>query len=470
LELKLYQSAPSFEAYLDKFTESGLQQLAVRVAMERWPSCAQLVKAALNSKNDIKAVSNHEVIQQDKGDVLLMLHRKMDDAQVRLLKIQVETLEAEKAMAITEIEANNAEITSLSNEVETLKLERDQLQRKIEHDVVAMQNETECDFATLKLELIELQRNSEHEVAAVQREMDRVTNEKLHVDIRLKEAMDELKAKDVKITSLVNEVEALKLEHNELHHQFDYKDEVDRIFHAKTQVDTQLREVLYQLQSRESLLGDKEEALEQLQLLKQQSDAEIEYLKLQVLTMRAEITTLASEKAKAVEEATRAALESKSLLEDVQALKSKHDKLEVDTQSMSVQIMAMEKDVVESFLKDRKIKALAEKVEALTVRKDAYDAALAKADMVVQSEESTHSLLLKDSEIAQILIENETMKETIRLLTAEKAADSNLLEKLVLDSAYLKDEVQVLKSEKLLINQMNVIKTDRRECRWGPKV
>jgi chromosome segregation ATPase len=428
------------------------------------------VKAALNSKNDIKAVSNHEVIQQDKGDVLLMLHRKMDDAQVRLLKIQVETLEAEKAMAITEIESNNAEITSLSNEVETLKLERDQLQRKIEHDVVAMQNETECDFATLKLELIELQRNSEHEVAAVQREMDRVTNEKLHVDIRLKEAMDELKAKDVKITSLVNEVEALKLEHNELHHQFDYKDEVDRIFHAKTQVDTQLREVLYQLQSRESLLGDKEEALEQLQLLKQQSDAEIEYLKLQVLTMRAEITTLASEKAKAVEEATRAALESKLLLEDVQALMSKHDKLEVDTQSMSVQIMAMEKDVVESFLKDRKIKALAEKVEALTVRKDAYDAALAKADMVVQSEESTHSLLLKDSEIAQILIENETMKETIRLLTAEKAANSNLLEKLVLDSAYLKDEVQVLKSEKLLINQMNVIKTDRRECRWGPKV
>jgi len=440
--------------------------------MERWPSCAQLVKAALNSKNDIKAVSNrnHEVIQQDKGDVLLMLHRKMDDAQVRLLKIQVETLEAEKAMAITEIESNNAEITSLSNEVETLKLERDQLQRKIEHDVVAMQNETECDFATLKLELNELQRNSEHEVAAVQREMDRVTNEKLHVDIRLKEAMDELKAKDVKITSLVNEVEALKLEHNELHHQFDYKDEVDRIFHAKTQVDTQLREVLYQLQSRESLLGDKEEALEQLQLLKQQSDAETEYLKLQVLTMRAEITTLASEKAKAVEEATRAALESKSLLEDVQALKSKHDKLEVDTQSMSVQIMAMEKDVVESFLKDRKIKALAEKVEALTVRKDAYDAALAKADMVVQSEESTHSLLLQDSEIAQILIENETMKETIRLLTAEKAANSNLLEKLVLDSAYLKDEVQVLKSEKLLINQMNVIKTDRRECRWGPKV
>jgi galactitol-specific phosphotransferase system IIB component len=130
----------------------------------------------------------------------------------------------------------------------------------------------------------------------------------------------------------------------------------------------------------------------------------------------------------------------------------------------------MEKDVVESFLKDRKIKALAEKVEALMVRKDAYDAAIAKADMVVHSEESTHSLLLKDSEIAQILIENETMKETIRLLTAEKAADSNLLEKLVLESAYLKDEVQVLKSEKLLFNQMNVIKTDRRECRWGPKV
>jgi hypothetical protein len=74
----------------------------------------------------------------------------------------------------------------------------------------------------------------------------------------LNEALDELKAKDVKITSLSNEVEALKLEHNELHHRFEHKDEVDRIFHAKTQVDAQLREVLYQLQSRESLLGDKE--------------------------------------------------------------------------------------------------------------------------------------------------------------------------------------------------------------------
>jgi len=421
--------------------------------METWPSCAQLVRAALQSTH----------LKSDQ-DVLLKLHRKMDDAQVTLLKIQIETLEAEKAMAITGIEAKNAEI-------ETLKLERNELQRKIEHDVVAMQNETECDFATLKLELNELQRNSEREVAVVQREIDRVTNEKLHVDIQLNEALDELKAKDVKITSLSNEVEALKLENNELHHQFEHKDEVDRIFHAKTQVDTQLREVLYQLQSRESLLGDKEEALEQLQLLKQQRDAEIEYLKLQVLTMRAENTTLASEKANAVEEATRATLESKSLLEDVQALNSKYKKLYVETQSMNVHVKAMEKDVVDSFLKDRKIKALADKIEALTVRKNAYDAALAKADVVVQSKESTHSLLLNDSEIAQILIENETMKETIRLLTAEKTADSNLLEKVVLESAYLKDEIQVLKSEKLLlIDQMNVIKTDRRECRCGPKV
>lgn len=73
------------------------------------------------------------------------------------------------------------------------------MQPKIEHDVAAMHNETECDFATLKLELNELQRNSEHEGAVVQREIDCVTNEKLHVDIQLKEALNELKAKDVKI-------------------------------------------------------------------------------------------------------------------------------------------------------------------------------------------------------------------------------------------------------------------------------
>lgn len=85
--------------------------------------------------------------------------------------------------------------------------------------------------------------------------------------------------------------------------------------------------------------------------------------------------------------------------------------------------------------KDRKIKALAEKVEALRVWKDAYDAALAKAcGCPIQG--STHYLSLKDSQIAQILIENETMKVTIRLLTAEKAVES----------ADLKDEVQVLKS------------------------
>jgi len=182
------------------FTESGLQHLAVRVATETWPSCAQLVKAALQST------------------------------------------------------------------------ERNELQRQYEHSV-----------------------------AALQKKIDHVNNEKTILDTQLNEALDELKA-------------------------------------------------------RESLLGDKEEAFEQLQLLQQQSDTEIEYLKLQVLTMRAENTTLASEKAKAVEEATRATLESKSLLENVKA---------------------MEEDVVDCFLKDRKIKALAEEVEALTARKDAYDAALA---------------------------------------------------------------------------------------------
>ena len=315
LELRLYQSAPSFDAYLDIFTASRLKQLAIRVATETWPSCAQLVKAALQSR------------------------------------------------------------------------ERNELQRQYEHNVAALQKEVDC---------------------------------------------------------VINE---------------------------KTTVDAQLNEALVELKARESLIGDKEEALEQLQLLQQQRDTDVKSLKLQVLTMRAENTTLASEKAKAVDEATKAALESKSLLEDVQALNSKYKKLYVETQSMNVHVKAMEKDVVDSFLKDRKIKALADKIEALTVRKDAYDAALAKADVVVQSKESTHSLLLNDSEIAQILIENETMKETIRLLTAEKTADSNLLEKVVLESAYLKDEVQVLKSEKLLlIDQMNVIKTDRRECRWGPKV
>ena len=85
--------------------------------------------------------------------------------------------------------------------------------------------------------------------------------------------------------------------------------------------------------------------------------------------MRAENTTLAAGMAKAVDEAMRAALESKSLLEDVQAFKSKHDKLKVETQLMNVQVKAMEKDVVDSFLKDRKIKALqASLTEANTTR------------------------------------------------------------------------------------------------------
>ena len=65
------------------------------------------------------------------------------------------------------------------------------------------------------------------------------------------------------------------------------------------------------------------------------------------------------------------------MLEDVQALNSKHDRLKEETQLMNVYVKAMEKDVVDCFLKDRKIKALEEKVKALTARKDAYDAALA---------------------------------------------------------------------------------------------
>ena len=63
LELKLYQSAPSFEAYLDMFTESGLKHLAVRVATETWPSCAQLVDAALQSRerNELHLKFEHNV-------------------------------------------------------------------------------------------------------------------------------------------------------------------------------------------------------------------------------------------------------------------------------------------------------------------------------------------------------------------------------------------------------------------------
>ena len=144
-------------------------------------------------------------------------------------------------------------------------------------------------------------------------------------------------------------------ERNELQRQYEHsvaalQKKIDHVNNEKTTVDAQLNEAWDELKARESLLGDLFECL------KQQSDTEIEYLKLQVFTMRAENTTLASEKAKAVEEATRATLESKSLLENVKA---------------------MEKDVVDCFLKDRKIKALEEKVKALTARNDAYDAALA---------------------------------------------------------------------------------------------
>jgi alpha-glucosidase (family GH31 glycosyl hydrolase) len=114
LELKLYRSAPSFEAYLDKFTKSGLQHLAVRVAMESWPSGPQLVRAALQST------------------------------------------------------------------------ERNQLQ---------------CKF--------------EHKVAALQKEVDRVTNEKSHVDAQLKEAVDQLKAKEssaLELKTLIEEVQVVKSE------------------------------------------------------------------------------------------------------------------------------------------------------------------------------------------------------------------------------------------------------------------
>jgi len=269
LELRLYQSAPSFDAYLDMFTASRLKQLAIRVATETWPSCAQLVKAALQSR------------------------------------------------------------------------ERNELQRQYEHNVAALQKEVDC-----------------------------VINEKTTVDAQLKEALVELKAK-------------------------------------------------------ESLIGDKEEALEQLQLLQQQRDTEVKSLKLKYETMIVENTTLAAEKAKAVDEAKRAALESKSLLEDVQALNTKYDKLKVVTQSM-------EKDVIESYLKDRKIKALSEKVKALT--NAANEAVVAKANVVVQ---------YRKSELSKRFV---LLQQTIN---DEKARAETALEKKA-------KEVQVLKSEKMfLIEQIN---------------
>jgi len=264
LELKLYQSAPSFEAYLDMFTESGLQHLAVRVATETWPSCAQLVKAALLSR------------------------------------------------------------------------ERNELHRKFEHNV-----------------------------AALQKEIDHVNNEKTTVDAQLNEALVELKAK-------------------------------------------------------ESLLGDMKGTLEQLEILQQQRDTEVKSLKLKYETMIVENTTLAAEKAKAVDEATRAALESKSLLEDGQALNTKYDKLKVETQSMNLKFKAMEKDVVDCFLKDRKIKALEDKIEALT--NAANEAVVAKANVVVQLEEATCALLARDSEIEAREQKIDALTNEVDVATAAKLA------------------------------------------------
>ena len=264
LELKLYQSAPSFEAYLDMFTASRLKQLAIQDATETWPSCAQLVKAALQST------------------------------------------------------------------------ERNELQRQYEHSV-----------------------------AALQKEIDHVNNEKITVDAQLNEALVELKAK-------------------------------------------------------ESLIGDKEEALEQLQLLQQQRDTEVKSLKLQVLTTRAENTTLAAEKANAVDEATRATLESKSLLEDVQALNFKYNTLNAESQSMNLKFKAMEKDVVDCFLKDRKIKALEDKIEALT--NAANEAVVAKADVVVQLEEATRALLARDSEIEAREQKIDALTNEVDVATAAKLA------------------------------------------------
>jgi myosin heavy subunit len=201
--------------------------------------------------------------------------------------------------------------------------------------------------------------------------------------------------------------------------------------------------------------------LERLQLLQQERDAEIKSLKLQFETMTTENKTLASEKAKAVEEATRAALESKSLLEDVQAYKSKYDKLKVETQSMSVRIMAMEKDVVDSVIKDEQIKALVEKVEVLT--NTVNEAVTAKADVIIQSEEeATRALLAKDREIAAREYQKNELSTRLVLLQQTKndemARAESALEKTALELKTLIEEVQVVKSEKmLLIEQMNTI-------------
>ena len=177
----------------------------------------------------------------------------------------------------------------------------------------------------------------------------------------------------------------------------------------------QLKEALVELKAKESLLGDMKGTLEQLELLQQQRDTEVKSLKLQVFTMRAENTTLAAEKANAVDEATRAALESKSLLEDVQALNSKYNTLNAESQSMNLKFKAMEKDVVDCFLKadllkDRKIKALEDKIEALT--NAANEAVVAKANVVVQLEDATRALLARGSEI-------EAREQKIDVLTNE---------------------------------------------------
>ena len=65
--------------------------------------------------------------------------------------------------------------------------------------------------AALQSERNELQCKVEHKVAALQKEVDRVTNEKSHVDIQLKEAVDQLKAKESLLGDIKGTLERLQL-------------------------------------------------------------------------------------------------------------------------------------------------------------------------------------------------------------------------------------------------------------------
>eukprot|EP00571_Detonula_confervacea_P009428 CAMPEP_0172328386 /NCGR_PEP_ID=MMETSP1058-20130122/60324_1 /TAXON_ID=83371 /ORGANISM="Detonula confervacea, Strain CCMP 353" /LENGTH=1901 /DNA_ID=CAMNT_0013045499 /DNA_START=59 /DNA_END=5764 /DNA_ORIENTATION=+ len=362
-------------------------------------------------------------LSEEKNSTDLESSKRQEEAlraEIKKAEESVESLLAEKADATASLEKATTQNASLSGEVDALKLERDELQQRVEsldklHDDVASL-EDEVAFMIIEKEQVE--------------ERLQLTEADLERTIRLQEHLNDTQigAHDAELTGCEEIINNLSMEKSKV------QDELTKISQQLTENTAASEETVAMLQndlsehqdqynSLEAGMKDAQEAVENLLSEKTQTAASLEKVTAQCVT----------------------------LSEDVQALKSERDALQL---TLNTKLSELQKDLDvalgdnESLTK--KLKEASDDLEAKKTQLESLDRDKLEALTQLGLSEEKNSTDLESSKRQEEALRAEIKKaeESVESLLAEKADATASLEKATTQNASLSGEVDALKLER----------------------